>query len=944
MIKKVLLNYTQADDENKTKFISILEKYIDKKNIYLWNHHETTEMSTEDSERFAQLLKKVQWVVFLLSPDFVAEAAIQAKATQHLLQLAKQQGCHFTFVLLAPCDWRALSFLSATILPAGQIPLSKQNYLPLAWKVIDKKLGEQLTPSSAPVPSNPVDTQLFLAQHAGQFIGRNTLLTQLDRALCDEKNHIIGILGQAGQGKSHMLYHWLQRLAPRYGRVKRVFAWSFYHHGEGGINESEVFFQTAVKLWAEDKTQKSNSITHYASQIASQLRQHACLLILDDLQVLQHPYTGELQDIGLSLLFDEIYHHGVHPDSLVIFTAHSCPLRLLTNLPTYQSIQLPALNAGDATKLMLTKQLQGYPWEIQRLVRTVKGHSLSLRWLMYVIQHHLHASITDFLHTSPELSNAAQIITYLIENVWNENSAPLDILRTLSLFNRPVTHTDLYWLQTAKAAPLGHLSSINIQQTLEILYQQGFVLYSQNNKGVFAWDIPALLRHSLCQYYLHTPLWQTQQQQLYHHFKEKNKPQFALSHAYLAGDYQLIIDYLYTLAIPTLANHSPSWWLHILALIYPHGWQQEACCPITEQQHQHFLEAYIHCLYQVGKLEELINVYQQRINYLSSQCAWQEVISINIKISHYNAQLGHLDQAQSNINDALSICQRYNIDNLSVLNTYSIFYTYLKQGSIDNEINNYQHFLNTINHCPKKDNELLLIFLPLLIEKKWQENESLNLLSDVQVLQHQPVKKDNHYQQIKITYYLAKIYASTQRQVDAKSYLNTAIEQAIKRNEPYILPELLLLRAYWHLICCDYNSAEYDHKAAFIQIKRYKLKLLHIGALILQAHIILNKQYLPLPKKKGLSLHTSRHLNSDNVLQHATKQLHEAIDIKNEIQCKNYTGACDMLAARIAYYQQNYTQAHHYLLCARQWIEARNDTWLQQLWKTIYVACETNSK
>src|SRR4051812_25675860 len=61
-----------------------------------------------------------------------------------------------------------------------------------------------------------------------QFFGRLAELALLNQAIHDPDITVVGLMGLGGQGKTAIVQHWLQTLAPAIGPFDGLFFWSFY--------------------------------------------------------------------------------------------------------------------------------------------------------------------------------------------------------------------------------------------------------------------------------------------------------------------------------------------------------------------------------------------------------------------------------------------------------------------------------------------------------------------------------------------------------------------------------------------------------------------------------------------------------------------------------------------------------------------------------------------
>jgi AAA ATPase domain len=144
------------------------------------------------------------------------------------------------------------------------------------------------------------------------LIGREDEIEELEQAWSSEQTRIMSIVAQGGAGKSALVNEWLRRMRDKdYLGASRVCAWSFYSQGtRENIVAADPFISAAL-TWLGDEPAISLNPRQRGLRLASLIKEHKLLLVLDGMDPLQYPLQaphvgGQLTDDSVRAL---LHHH-----------------------------------------------------------------------------------------------------------------------------------------------------------------------------------------------------------------------------------------------------------------------------------------------------------------------------------------------------------------------------------------------------------------------------------------------------------------------------------------------------------------------------------------------------------------------------------------------------------------------------------------------------------
>ena len=295
-------------------------------------------------------LNQADVAIMLISADFLTSRFIRAEEIPTLLRRREQAGMKLIPLIVRPCAWQKVSWLSA-IQGGGKDnkPLSKldKNKREEALTELTEKIASILKENpttKAPTISDRLPTV------KGKFFGREDELQLLDDAWRSKQSTIVEFVASGGTGKTKLLRHWLDRsMADKAMDINAVIAWSFYSQGASEDKQisSRLFLDHALAKLGSPRTDFSSEEDR-GEYLAEQLSQHRCLLILDGLEPLQHAGAanrGELKDRALRQLLRTL---ALNNQGLCVITTRIAVDELKNRQPQVIQKELDNLQAADA--------------------------------------------------------------------------------------------------------------------------------------------------------------------------------------------------------------------------------------------------------------------------------------------------------------------------------------------------------------------------------------------------------------------------------------------------------------------------------------------------------------------------------------------------------------------------------------------------------------------
>jgi len=212
-----------------------------------------------------------------------------------------------------------------------------------------------------------------------KFVGRENEIERLDRWVRDSAVRVIGVSAIGGTGKTALVGHWFKNTKRwRTRPFEGLFAWSFYQ------NRTTVDFLRELLLWSHDAlgTPKPDERTTFARAALHLLRNHAIVVLLDGLEVLQEGPEEARHGIFLDGALRELLAALCQREhrSLVVLTSRFVFADLTRFLgASFHQLELRGLLPEQGASLLDELDVGGYTSERKHVSESLDGHPLGLR-------------------------------------------------------------------------------------------------------------------------------------------------------------------------------------------------------------------------------------------------------------------------------------------------------------------------------------------------------------------------------------------------------------------------------------------------------------------------------------------------------------------------------------------------------------------------------------
>ncbi|MFI5331906.1 MAG: TIR domain-containing protein [Desulfobaccales bacterium] len=470
----IFISYSHKDEAWKDRLVTHLNVLQYQESLEIWNDRRI-EAGEDWFEKIETALNASSIALLLISANFLTSKFITEEEVPRLLQRRAQEGLRLIPVILEPCAWQTVRWISQhQARPKDGRPLSggtphqintDLTAITLEIDSILHNVGQPQTPASfIPLPPDKIYLSRLPITSSDLF-GRESELALLDAAWENPRIKIICLLASGGVGKTALVKKWLQRLNRDYFRgAEMAFAESFYSQGakEGGQVSADPFMAKALE-WFGDPDPAKGSAWDKGVRLAELIREQRTLLILDGLEPLQYPpgpMGGRLKDPALASLLRELAYHN---PGLCIITSR-LPVEDLADFSsdaadpedtaTVLSHDLNLLSPEAGAQLLERLGVQGLPGELEQAARDFQGNALALTLLGRFLARGYAGDIrrrheVEILKETKHGGHTQRVMAAYAQ--WFADQPELNILYLLGLFDRP-TLADV--LEALKAPPL----------------------------------------------------------------------------------------------------------------------------------------------------------------------------------------------------------------------------------------------------------------------------------------------------------------------------------------------------------------------------------------------------------------------------------------------------------------------------------------------------------
>jgi len=409
-------------------------------------------------------LKTCSVAVLLISHDFLGSQFCVKKEVPVLLERRMREGMMIAPILLSPCAWEIVPWLSAIqMLPRKGTPLLALDEREQAEKLTETVVAIHsfLEKEKAKVASTetkeaiagleievkadtpyakPLNIDLSRLPASGfDVVGRDNKLQALNEAFHGSTFNIISLRAWGGVGKSTLVNKWCQYLAADnfYG-ARRVFAWSFYSQGTNErATSADAFINEALRFFGEDGS-ILDSPWAKGERLAGLVGKEKSLLILDGMEPMQDAHQG-IKDPALERLVECLAEQNA---GLCVITTRE-PIIEFCNFPeTTWEVDLEQLSKEAGRALLRIRGLRAEDDLLELASFSFGNHALALNLLASFLKRFAGGNVSKALEI-PDLPDVMidagrhpRRVMMAFADQFGEGPE-LDLLHVMGLFDRP---------------------------------------------------------------------------------------------------------------------------------------------------------------------------------------------------------------------------------------------------------------------------------------------------------------------------------------------------------------------------------------------------------------------------------------------------------------------------------------------------------------------------
>ena len=317
------------------------------------------------------------------------------------------------------------------------------------------------------------------------------MFVRLSAALYEPRGRVICLNALDGEGKSALLFHWLNRLleeSPTYGGASRVSYWDMsWDSSQAGPRSISDFLNRALEHFDIDAGTLPDDFARTA-RLADALQSEKSLMILDNIERLSLTDTADPGGPAIRALISSAARSGFREGGLLIICT-SAPIEGLDLYAYGENLSMPPLSTSEAAEIFESFDLVGERSEFEKLAERHDNFPLTITLSSLQMVRRQQRAVDALALPSLDYGKGIERITTFCEHNHPEGSAERTALYVLSLFRKPANwdevSTVIDELERHPEVPLLPRSRWNS------------VYATLNEFGIVRWDGPAALRYSL---------------------------------------------------------------------------------------------------------------------------------------------------------------------------------------------------------------------------------------------------------------------------------------------------------------------------------------------------------------------------------------------------------------------------------------------------------------
>ncbi len=441
----VFISYSHKDEVWKDRLVTHLNvlQYV----LEPWDDRRI-DAGADWRVEIEEAMDRAAVALLLISADFLTSKFILEQEVPRLLERRENRRLSVFPVIVRPCAWTRIDWLARIqARPRDGRPVSKgsEHQVDEDFAAIADEVAGVIERTAArggvrAIGSDKVSLAKLPSTNPDLF-GRDAELALLDAAWNSPTTRILSLVAWGGVGKTALVNAWLNRMQKDgYRGAERVLGWSFYSQGaaEGKQASADQFIAHAL-AWFGDPDPTKGSPWDKGERLAELVRSQRTLLVLDGLEPLQQPPGGTLKDPGLQALLCELA--AQNPGLCVLTTRLRVEDLQRFHGGSVDEKELLNLSPEAGAKYLARLGVRGTPSELERATIEYDGHALALtllgRCLLTVCSGDIRQRfrIPPLEHEHGQGAHARRVLDSCER--WFEGKPELDILRIMSLFDRP---------------------------------------------------------------------------------------------------------------------------------------------------------------------------------------------------------------------------------------------------------------------------------------------------------------------------------------------------------------------------------------------------------------------------------------------------------------------------------------------------------------------------